>query len=44
MMEIDPTNPPVFMLDHGVELEVRLILPSAIPSLKVDPTFMGTDR
>lgn len=23
-MEIDPTNPPIFMLDDGVELEVRL--------------------
>jgi hypothetical protein len=25
-MEIDPTNPPIFMLDDGVELEVRLKL------------------
>ena len=25
-MEIDPTNPPIFMLDDGVELEVRLVL------------------
>ena len=24
-MQIDPTNPPIFMLDDGVELEVRLV-------------------
>jgi hypothetical protein len=32
-MEIDPTNPPIFMLDDGVELEVRPVLPVSVLKL-----------
>ena len=42
-MEIDPTNPPIFMLDDGVELEVRLDLPSSGVLIK-DPSNLYVGR